>query len=167
MDRLTVTNGRLYAGAEVYPCTIGRQGLVPAAEKREGDLKTPIGCFSLRCCYYRPDRLAAPATSLPLIALTPADGWCDDVDHPLYNQPVTLPFSARHEKLWRDDAVYDVIIPLGYNDDPVEPGKGSAIFLHAMRDDGVGTEGCVALARADLLTLLPQLGPDTIIEIMG
>ena len=165
MDRLTVKNGKLHAGGQIFDCTIGRKGMALPGEKREGDLKTPTGIFSLRACYYRPDRMESPKTKLPLIALTPEDGWCDDPTHSLYNQPIKLPFTASHEKLWREDHVYDIIIPLGYNDGPIEPGKGSAIFLHLMRDDGVGTEGCVALARADLLALLPELGPETMINL--
>lgn len=152
MDIITVRGNILQAGKACYACAIGRAGLT--ADKREGDLMTPAGRFPLRFCYYRPDRMAAPETGLPLIPLEPDDGWCDDPAHPLYNQPVKLPFEASHEKLWREDHLYDLIVPLGYNDDPVIPGKGSAIFLHIMRDDGVGTEGCVAVKKEDLLALL-------------
>jgi L,D-peptidoglycan transpeptidase YkuD (ErfK/YbiS/YcfS/YnhG family) len=151
-----------------YDCRIGRGGIAAAGEKREGDLKTPTGRFALRASYYRPDRMQPPKTELPLIALTPQDGWCDDPAHPLYNQHVTLPFPARHETLWRTDSVYDLIIPLGYNDGadaPIVAGAGSAIFMHLMRDDGVGTEGCIALKRSDLLALLPQFNPSTFVEV--
>lgn len=148
-----------------YRCTIGRGGIAAPGEKREGDLKTPSGRFALRGCYYRPDRLPPPTTQLPLTALTSSDGWCDDAAHPEYNRSVKLPFSARHEKLWREDHVYDLIIPLGYNDDPVIAGLGSAIFMHLMRPDGVGTEGCVALAREDLLALLPQLSSRSVLVV--
>lgn len=144
-----------------YACRIGRAGLT--AEKREGDLMTPIGRFPLRVCYFRPDRLEKPVTLLSTIALSPDDGWCDDPRDPLYNQHVKLPFAASHEKLWRDDHVYDLIIPMGYNDDPIQPGHGSAIFLHLMRDDGVGTEGCLALKREDLQALLPRLSAQTLV----
>ena len=146
-----------------YACTIGRGGI--CVDKREGDLATPVGQFPLRQCYYRPDRLTKPESGLPLIALTPEMGWCDDPAHPLYNQPVTLPFEGRHEKLWREDHVYDLIIPLGYNDGPIVPGAGSAIFLHLMREDGVGTEGCIAVARETLLGLLPRLSTETILRV--
>lgn len=142
-----------------YACRIGRAGITP--DKREGDLATPAGRFPLRCCYYRADRLERPVTGLPAIALSPEDGWCDDPVDPLYNQPVRLPYAARHEKLWRDDHVYDLIIPVGYNDGPIVPGKGSAIFMHLMRQDGVGTEGCVALGLEDWQKLLPRLGTQT------
>lgn len=152
---------RLWVDGVAYACTIGRAGLAEAGQKREGDLKTPRGQFAMRGCYYRPDRLSPPATGLPLIALTPEDGWCDDPAHPLYNQPVKLPFAASHETLWREDGVYDLIIPLGYNDAPIVAGAGSAIFMHIIREDGVGTEGCVALKREDLLSLLPRLTAET------
>jgi L,D-peptidoglycan transpeptidase YkuD (ErfK/YbiS/YcfS/YnhG family) len=67
---------------------------------------------------------------------------------------VRLPYSGRHEELWRRDAVYDVIGVLDWNDSPVLPGRGSAIFLHLARPDFAPTEGCVALALPDLLALL-------------
>jgi len=152
---------RLVAYGVEYVCRIGRAGIT--ADKREGDLKTPAGIFPLRCCYYRPDRMDAPVTSLQTIPLSPGDGWCDDPADPRYNQHVTLPYAARHEKLWREDSVYDLVIPLGYNDAPTIPGLGSAIFMHLMREDGAGTEGCLALQRADLLALLPRLTSATLV----
>ena len=155
----------LEVGGITYACTIGRAGIAPVGEKREGDLKTPTGSFPLRHCYYRADRMGTPDSGLELIALTPDCGWCDDAAHPLYNQFVKLPFAGRHEKLWRDDHVYDLVIPLGYNDGPIVPGAGSAIFLHLMREDGVGTEGCVALRKADLLALLPHLHAGTVLQV--
>ncbi len=106
-----------------------------------------------------------PETALPVMALKPTDGWCDDPSSPHYNQLVTLPFEAGHEKLWRDDHVYDLIGVLGYNDDPVVPGKGSAIFLHLAREHYEGTEGCVALSRPHLLKLLQEAESESYICI--
>ncbi len=160
-------------GGREAPCRVGRAGIAAPGEKREGDLKTPSGSFALRCVYYRPDRMQPPKTSLPVIALTPEDGWCDDSAHPMYNRPVKLPFAGRHEKLWREDNVYDLIIPLGYNDGadeagnptPIIPGAGSAIFMHLMREDGVGTEGCVALGLEDLLAVLGGLRAGSVVVV--
>lgn len=164
LTRVVVRGNTLTADGVEYPCCIGREGV--SSDKREGDLKTPLGSFAMRWCYWRPDKLAnAPQTQLPLMEITPSDGWCDDPAHALYNQPVTLPFDASHEKLCREDDVYDLVIPLGYNDDPVRPGKGSAIFMHLMRPDGVGTEGCIALQREDLLALLPRFSTRTMVVI--
>jgi L,D-peptidoglycan transpeptidase YkuD (ErfK/YbiS/YcfS/YnhG family) len=92
-------------------------------------------------------------------AIAREDGWCDDPGDPAYNQPVRLPFAARHERLWRRGRVYDLIVPLGYNDDPITPRRGSAIFLHVARRSYLPTEGCVALSRPDLLDVLTGAGP--------
>ena len=135
-------------------CALGKGGVTPAESKHEGDGATPLGVWPMRQVFWREDRLARPATGLPIDALIPEAGWCDDPSSPLYNFPVALPFPLSHEKLWREDGVYDVIVVLGYNDDPPVRGKGSAIFLHVARLDYSPTEGCVACARADLLALL-------------
>jgi L,D-peptidoglycan transpeptidase YkuD (ErfK/YbiS/YcfS/YnhG family) len=98
--------------------------------------------------------MAAPATDLPSAPLSATDGWCDDADDPRYNQPVTLPTAARHERLWREDGLYDIIVVLSHNETPAIPGHGSAIFLHVAAPGYAPTEGCVALALPDLLTVL-------------
>ncbi|WP_189484875.1 L,D-transpeptidase family protein [Asticcacaulis endophyticus] len=146
-------------------CALGKEGVIAAERKREGDLRSPLGVWPVRFVYYRPDRTPAPKTVLPLVALTPDDGWCDDAMDEAYNQPVKLPYKARTESLWREDHVYDVIIVLGYNDDPVVPGHGSAIFAHVAREGYVGTEGCVAMKIKDVLMLLELAEPDSAIEI--
>ncbi len=146
-------------GARDWRCAVGPSGVT--ADKREGDGATPIGCFPLRRLLYRPDRLARPETALPVTPLAPEDGWCDDPGDPAYNTQVRLPFGASHERLWRDDHIYDAIAILGHNDDPPVPGAGSAIFLHVARDDYAPTQGCVALALPDLLTVLGEAGPET------
>lgn len=140
-----------YPGRRVR-CALGRGGV--RVEKREGDGATPTGCFALRRVLYRPERGAAPETVLPVSAIAPDDGWCDDPADPRYNRPVTLPYPASAERLWREDRLYDLLVVLGHNDDPPEPGAGSAIFLHVARPDYGPTEGCVALAPDDLRALL-------------
>ncbi len=131
-------DGRLLHGRLVCRAACGRSGFV--AHKQEGDGGTPIGVLPLRRVLYRADRLARP--------------WCDDPDHREYNRMVRLPHEGRHEQLWRRDGIYDAIGVLGWNDAPVMRGRGSAIFLHVARPDFSPTEGCVALAREDLLAIL-------------
>ena len=133
-------------------CALGRGGIV--GEKREGDGATPAGNFPLRVVFYRADRLPAPEAGLPVKSIWETDGWCDDPESADYNRLVDLPHPARHEFLWRDDGLYDLVVVIGYNDDPPIPGRGSAIFLHLAKPDLAPTEGCVALAREDLLALL-------------
>lgn len=135
-------------------CALGHRGI--AAMKREGDGATPAGPLPLRRLLYRADRIAPPPGALPREPIGPADAWCDDPAHQDYNRQVTLPHAGRHEQLSRDDHLYDLVGVLGWNDDPVVPGRGSAIFLHLARADYAPTEGCVALARADLLMLLAE-----------
>ena len=159
MDLLFFPDGTAHFGALRWRCRLGRAGITDA--KREGDGATPIGVWSLRGVLYRPDRRTCPATALPTRALKVNDGWCDDPGDPGYNRPVRLPYPGRCEHLWREDAVYDVIVPLSYNDAPVIAGLGSAIFLHVARADCGPTEGCVALDLPDLLTFLGAVTAET------
>ncbi|MEK9899939.1 MAG: L,D-transpeptidase family protein [Alphaproteobacteria bacterium] len=156
--------GTLSFGDARFACALGRAGVV--ADKREGDGGTPAGRFPLRALRYRVDRLSTAETGLPAAPIAESDGWCDDPADPArYNRPVTLPYAGSAEKMWRDDALYDLVVILGHNDDPPVPGAGSAIFLHCASPDLGPTEGCVALPRATLLKLLPRLTPETMIEI--
>jgi L,D-peptidoglycan transpeptidase YkuD (ErfK/YbiS/YcfS/YnhG family) len=136
------------------PAAIGAAG-VKAVGKVEGDSATPAGTLPLRRVLYRADRIPTPPrTALPREPIGPHDGWCDDAAHPDYNRQIRLPHLARHEALWRHDPLYDVVGVLGWNDAPVQPGRGSAIFLHVANARGGPTAGCVALALPDLLALL-------------
>jgi L,D-peptidoglycan transpeptidase YkuD (ErfK/YbiS/YcfS/YnhG family) len=144
-------------GAGPRQCAVGRGGI--GEKLREGDGITPIGRWPLRRVLYRADRMPAPGTNLPLSAIAPDDAWCDVPGDPNYNRPVRLPYPSLDERLWRQDSLYDLIMIVGFNDDPVLAGKGSAIFVHVARPDYAPTEGCVALARDDLLEALAQLGP--------
>ncbi len=157
--------GWLEHGGIRMRCALGKGGCKPASEKREGDGATPLGRWPLRLVFIRQDRVAPPRSALPLVPLDSAMGWCDDPADPAYNRPVRLPFAAGHEKLWREDHVYDLIVVLGHNDDPPVPGLGSAIFLHVARDGYVPTEGCVALRRDDLIALLERVSLDDALVI--
>jgi L,D-peptidoglycan transpeptidase YkuD (ErfK/YbiS/YcfS/YnhG family) len=92
-----------------------------------------------------------PETELPTAPIEPDQAWCDVPDDPNYNRLVQLPYASLDERLWREDALYDLIAVVGFNDAPVVPGRGSAIFLHLARPDYGATEGCVALSRDDLI----------------
>ena len=162
---IATSTGQLrWRGHEVR-CAVGRSGVTPAVSKREGDGASPAGVWTMRQILWRPDRIAAPATGLPGVELIREAGWCDDRTDPFYNRPILTPYRASHEKLWREDHVYDLIVPLGYNDHPVIPGKGSAIFLHVAREDYAPTEGCVACALPDLLALLADARHGDALEI--
>jgi L,D-peptidoglycan transpeptidase YkuD (ErfK/YbiS/YcfS/YnhG family) len=151
MIRVKPNDVLLWRGLE-FRCAVGRSGF--RRDKREGDGATPVGRFPLRQVLYRPDRIAPPRTGLPLRTIRCDDGWCDDPADRNYNRLVSLPYPASHERLWRADALYDLVVVIGYNDDPVVAGRGSAIFLHVATDDWAPTAGCVALALPDLVTVI-------------
>lgn len=158
MTILQVTSpSTLLAFGQMHRCATGRGGF--SDNKQEGDGATPIGTFPLRRVFYRPDRLLPPTTGA--IPLAPEMGWCDDPQHPAYNTLIQRPFAARHEQLWRDDAVYNIIIEVGYNDSPAVPQRGSAIFIHLARLGYPPTEGCVALSEVNLRSILAQMDKES------
>lgn len=156
----------LHFNHQIYPCSIGKGGFKDAKDKREGDGATPRGIFPLRKLFFRPDKISTTFTSyLSPTPLTPKMGWCDDPTSPFYNQQITRPFSANHEKLWRSDEIYNLIIVIGFNDHPPRPGGGSAIFIHLARPNWQPTAGCVALRQEDLLSIFTSHNPPHEIHI--
>jgi L,D-peptidoglycan transpeptidase YkuD (ErfK/YbiS/YcfS/YnhG family) len=153
------------AGALKLPCALGRAGR--RARKGEGDGATPIGVWPMRAVLYRADRVTGPVTGLPVSPIRPDDGWCDAPGDRNYNRPVRLPYPASHERLWRDDHLYDLVIVLGYNDGPRSRGRGSAIFMHLAAPGFAPTEGCIALREADLRKLLAVAGPGAAVRVTG
>lgn len=154
----------LMIGALTMRCALGRSGV--SAEKREGDGATPAGAFPLREVFYRADRMARPKTALPVRALEQDDSWCEDPRDPAYNTRVKRERAEGFDMLWREDHLYDVIVVIGYNDDPVVPGKGSAIFLHLARANYGPTSGCVAVTREDILKILDSVTPQSRMTIL-
>ena len=147
------------------PCALGRGGV--SEDKREGDGATPVGAWLLRRVYYRPDRVATPETSLPTVAIATDLGWCNDSGAPAYNRLVRLPHTGRCERMRRQDHLYDVLVELAYNDSPVVPGRGSAIFLHLARPDFGPTEGCVAIAIEPMARILAECDVTTRLRILS
>ena len=153
----------LKIGDDAFPCTIGSSGF--SHNKKEGDRATPVGRYHLRQVFYRADRIAMPISNLPIKVLDKLDGWCDDPNSHLYNRHVRLPFSASHEELWREDHLYDLIVVIGYNDDPVVKGVGSAIFMHVAAPQLTPTHGCVGLELPALQAVVERLAPDTVMVL--
>lgn len=161
----SASQGEIRGAGRRAPCVFGKAGLIAALDKREGDQASPIGVWPIRRAFFRSDRLSRPDTALRLDAIAPQDGWCDAPADPAYNRLVRLPYPASAETMTREDGLYDLVVVLGHNDDPAHPGLGSAIFLHCMAEDGAGTLGCVATARAALIGLLGEMAPGDCVEI--
>lgn len=149
------SKGFLVAGQAVFPCALGRGGIV--VDKREGDGGTPRTKLPLRSLFYRADRMPRPRTLLPVRAIGPRDAWCDDLRDRRYNRLIDQPPGQAEERLMRDDHLYDVIVELGWNDRPVIRGRGSAIFWHLARQGFTPTAGCVAVKGGVFGKILPRL----------
>jgi L,D-peptidoglycan transpeptidase YkuD (ErfK/YbiS/YcfS/YnhG family) len=162
-QNLEYHDGRLIWPGGSARAVVGRNGV--AANKREGDGATPAGTFPLASGFYRPDRTAPPPSGLLVRALSPRDAWVDDPADHNYNRLVSLPYPAHTEQMRLEDAVYDLLVVIGYNMDPVVPGVGSAIFLHIARPDFSPTGGCIAVEKDVLVRLMPLLGLGSTITV--
>jgi L,D-peptidoglycan transpeptidase YkuD (ErfK/YbiS/YcfS/YnhG family) len=162
-ENLEYRGGRLrWSGASAV-AAIGREGI--RENKKEGDGATPAGTYPLLFGLFREDRIGPLPSHLPMRPLAPHDAWVDDPADAQYNRLVTLPYPARSERMWRDDDIYDLVVVIGYNMEPVISGAGSAIFLHIARPNFSATEGCIAIDRRVLVSLIPLLGPRSTITI--
>jgi L,D-peptidoglycan transpeptidase YkuD (ErfK/YbiS/YcfS/YnhG family) len=157
--------GFLDLGSRKAPCALGKGGVKPAGDKREGDGASPAGVWPIRRLLYRPDKGPPPETALNAAPIAPEDGWCDAPADPAYNRPVSLPYPASAERMWRDDGLYDLVVVLGHNDDPPVAPMGSCIFLHLAKPGYAPTEGCVALSREDMEAFLSRAQPGDAVEI--
>jgi len=155
--------GWLIAGPIAFPIALGRSGI--KANKREGDGATPRGRFRLKRLWWRADRATRPHTLLPVRRIAPDDAWCEDPVDRRYNRHVRLEPTAQGDRLWRDDALYDLVLELDHNSRPRVAGRGSAVFLHVARPNLGPTAGCIALEASSLRRLLGWIGPRTEIEI--
>ncbi len=157
--------GHLHWGGQVYPCFLGEAGTLSVNQKKEGDGATPFGFFPIRSLYYRKDRLGLLTSRLPTHEFKKEDCWSDEIKDPYYNQFFSGTSKASHEKMWREDNLYDVVIPLGYNDQEIKPGAGSCIFFHIAKDGFSPTKGCVAIDRDAMLEILKKLTPGCFMRI--
>ena len=164
-DSPETSRGWATLGSRRWRCTVGEGGV--REDKVEGDAATPAGEYPLRRLYFRNDRLVLPKVRLPARPISEHDGWCDDPRSATYNRLVHVPNDWSAETMWREDGLYDLVVVVGYNDDPPEGEWGSAIFLHIAREDYAPTRGCVAFSQADLLELVPLIGPATKLRILA
>ena len=146
-----------------FKCSIGKNG--KTTKKIEGDNKTPKGLYTLGPLYYRKDRLPKLSTKLKKIEIMKNFGWCDDVKSKFYNKPIKTNINVRHEKLYRNDKKYDLLIPIEYNSKRPKKNKGSAIFLH-LTSNYKKTQGCVAIKEKDMLILIKLINKKTKIKII-
>ena len=142
-----------------FRCALGKAGI--GKKKIEGDSITPRGKFNIVKIYYRSDRVKKISSKYKLIKISKNIGWCDDPNSKSYNQLIKLPTKYTHEKLYRKDNLYDLLIVLNYNMSPIIKNKGSAIFIHIARQNYKKTSGCVAIKKAHLIKLIKKIKKNT------
>tara|TARA_B100001093_G_scaffold93766_1_gene85955 strand:+ start:505 stop:996 length:492 start_codon:yes stop_codon:yes gene_type:complete len=146
-----------------FKCSIGKKGV--SLNKKEGDFKTPKGIFSLGTLFYRKDKITKIFTKLKKIPIKKNMGWCNDINSNLYNKLINTNLKVNHEKMFRKDSKYDLVISINYNTKKIIQKKGSAIFIHLTKDYK-NTQGCIALKKKDLLILLKLINKKTKIKIL-
>jgi L,D-peptidoglycan transpeptidase YkuD (ErfK/YbiS/YcfS/YnhG family) len=146
-----------------FRCALGKNGI--KKKIKEGDNITPKGKFKLTKIYYRQDKIKKIKCLIKKIGIKKNMGWCDDPKSNFYNQQIKLPSKFGHEKLYRNDRIYDLLVVVNYNTKPIIKNKGSAIFLHIAKKNYEKTKGCVALKKKHLIQLLAVIRKNTIIKI--
>ena len=139
-------------------CSIGKRGI--GSKKKEGDLITPKGKYKIKYILYRNDRVKIQS-KIKKIIIKKNMGWCDDPNSKNYNKLIRLPSACKHEKLHKKENVYDIIIVLNYNMNPVVKNKGSAIFIHVAKKNYKKTEGCIAVKKVHLLKIVKKMKINT------
>ena len=147
-----------------FKCALGKHGI--NKKKKEGDKITPKGIYKIVNIYYRKDRIKKISSKLKLIKIKKNMGWCDDPNNKNYNQLIKIPSKYSYERLFRNENIYDLIIVLNYNMNPVIKNKGSAIFIHIAKKRFQPTEGCIAISKKNLLYLIRNISKNTKIKII-
>jgi L,D-peptidoglycan transpeptidase YkuD (ErfK/YbiS/YcfS/YnhG family) len=159
------SQGLMNVAGTVFPCALGRGGIT--ANKREGDGGTPLGAMRILSGYFRVDHfMGARRTRLGMAPISATLGWCEVPNDRNYNRPVAIPYGASHERMLRDDPLYDACIVLDWNISPRRRGRGSAIFFHLARQGYTPTQGCVAVSAAVMRRLLPRLSRQSVLRVV-
>ena len=146
-------------------CALGKRGI--GNKRKEGDLITPRGQYKIKYVLFRKDRVKKIKTKLRKIIIRKNMGWCDDPKSARYNKLVKLPSIYSHEKLYKKENIYDIVLVLNYNMRPVINNKGSAIFIHVARKKFKKTEGCIAVEKKFLLKIIQELKKNTKVMIVN
>ena len=144
-------------------CALGKRGI--SKKRKEGDFITPIGRYKIKIILYRKDRVKNLKTSLKKLPIHKKLGWCDDPNSRSYNKLIKHPFNFSAEKLYRRDNIYDIILVLSYNMNPIKKNKGSAIFIHIAKKNFNSTQGCIAIRKNELLKIIKKIKRNTLVKI--
>ena len=146
---------------------IGKNGFTK--DKREGDMKTPLGLFKIGIAFSTTDL----NINYPCLKITENSYWVDDINSNFYNMWVEIgDIVANYNYITSSDKItwnsaehlidypteYEQGFVIEYNTDNREKGKGSAIFFHVKDKDY--TAGCIAVNKEDMEYILNWLDKD-------
>tara|TARA_B100001059_G_C17252104_1_gene294810 strand:- start:7 stop:498 length:492 start_codon:yes stop_codon:yes gene_type:complete len=160
---IIIKNKYLIYGDYRAKCAVGKRGI--KIKKKEGDLITPKGTYNLSRLLYRKDRVKNLKSSFKKNVINKNMGWCDDPNSKDYNKQIKLPFKYSHEKLYIKENIYDIILVLNYNMQPIKKNKGSAIFIHVAKRGFKPTKGCVAIKKNELRKIVKKIHVRTKVKI--
>lgn len=157
---------------EVADARVGRNGMAPAARRRQNTSTTPSGTFALGTAFG-----IAPApvgTTIAYRRVTSADYWVYDPRDPAsYNRWVVGRAGASWRTSWAEHLIgygrqyrHGVVIDFNHAASAGQPDvrAGGGIFLHVV---GPGaTAGCVAVSAAQMARILRWLRPGTAARIV-
>lgn len=172
LQRYEKRSGKWEKIGKSIPIVVGKKGMgwghgfsstsTTEPIKKEGDLKSPAGLFKLgnSMGYAR----QGPGAMKWTYEGIEEDSMCiEDPDSKFYNQIVraslVTPDWKSKDMLKRKDNLYERLIIVEANSNPVEKGSGSCIFLHVWRGPASGTAGCTAMELKDIETVLQWLDP--------
>ena len=152
----TAEGGRWVKTYGPWTANVGKSGIAPPGQKREGDGRTPSGTYGFDFMFgVKPD----PGVKFPYRQAFSYDKWNDDSASPLYNKWVDSrhanPGVAPENMVTLPAYNYGAVI--AYNTKERTPHLGSAIFLHI--SNGGPTTGCVSLPVDKLLQVLRWMDP--------
>ena len=159
-----IKNNFISFGNYKAKCAIGKRGI--SIKKKEGDLITPKGTFKIKEIFYRKDRVKSLISRLKKTVIRKNMGWCDDPKSNNYNKLIYYPFKYSAEKLYRRENIYDILLVLNFNMNPIRKNKGSAIFIHVAKKNLQPTQGCIALNKSELIKLVKSIKINTIVKII-
>jgi D-alanyl-D-alanine dipeptidase len=150
------------------PVLVGRAGMrwgrglhrVPPGGvlKREGDLCTPAGIFSLDTAFGSMTAQQAGVSRWPWQQMTPSHAGVDDARSRFYNRVVDASCVKKDwtsaENMMPKNGAYRCGLIVRHNWDR-QPGAGSCIFLHIRTSRP--TVGCTSMSAASLLRVLRWL----------
>ena len=160
---ININNKFLFINHYKVKCVVGKRGI--GKKLKEGDKITPKGKYRIKFILYRKDRISSITTKIPKFIIKKNMGWCDDPNSKDYNKLIRFPFKYSAEKLYKKENIYDIILVLDYNINPIIKDKGSAIFIHIAKKNYAYTSGCVAVSKKNLKEIVKQINKQTRIKI--